>query len=364
MKKFYRNHNNINKLAIWGQPPPPIGGMSVHISRLIQHLEREKIDYKMYSFQPHPPGNDKIFYVRKNIFRWIYTLIIGPTEKVHYVLSRKSWVQVLIIIIGKIRKRKIIFRVGYYGLLNNVDNGSLLKNTAMKFAFKNAAAVIGVSEELCDRINKIGVSKEKIHHIPGYISPPNIKIYTPTEIDEFYNNKFPKLITSGQIVKNRNDTYGLWSLIDVIGQLSKYYKNIGLLIFAYEIIPLGQEPYQLMGDYIKAKTLEKSILIYKSNTEMWPSIKKADIFIRNTLIDGDANAIREAISLGVPVIASNCVRRPEPAITYPLHRYDILVNKLIDMVKNIGHYKKSTSEIKIKDNSEELIRLIKNLLNN
>jgi glycosyltransferase involved in cell wall biosynthesis len=44
--------------------------------------------------------------------------------------------------------------------------------------------------------------------------------------------------------------------------------------------------------------------------------KLSDIFLRPTRSDGDANSIREALYLGVPVIASDCVERPDQVLTF------------------------------------------------
>jgi hypothetical protein len=41
---------SIADVAIWGHNPPPYGGMTVHISRLIPKLKDAGIVYQMYSF--------------------------------------------------------------------------------------------------------------------------------------------------------------------------------------------------------------------------------------------------------------------------------------------------------------------------
>ena len=45
-------------------------------------------------------------------------------------------------------------------------------------------------------------------------------------------------------------------------------------------------------------------------------MKESDAVIRATATDGDSLSIREALYLGKPIIATNCVTRPEGVIVY------------------------------------------------
>ena len=42
----------------------------------------------------------------------------------------------------------------------------------------------------------------------------------------------------------------------------------------------------------------------------------SDVFVRSTLADGDSTSVREALSLGVPVVASRIGTRPAGAILF------------------------------------------------
>jgi glycosyltransferase involved in cell wall biosynthesis len=49
-----------------------------------------------------------------------------------------------------------------------------------------------------------------------------------------------------------------------------------------------------------------------------PALRLGTIFLRPTLTDGDALSIREAMAAGVPVLASDVVRRPTGVTVLPL----------------------------------------------
>jgi len=49
-----------------------------------------------------------------------------------------------------------------------------------------------------------------------------------------------------------------------------------------------------------------------------PAFPFTAVYLRPTLTDGDAVSIREALDAGVPVVASNVVRRPRGVVTAEL----------------------------------------------
>ena len=57
-------------------------------------------------------------------------------------------------------------------------------------------------------------------------------------------------------------------------------------------------------------------------------IKKADILLRTTKFDGDAIAVREALFLETPVIATDNRMRPEGVNLIPIHDADALVKTI------------------------------------
>ena len=59
---------------------------------------------------------------------------------------------------------------------------------------------------------------------------------------------------------------------------------------------------------------------------------KSDIFIRPTYTDGDSVSIRECLSLGVPVIASDAVRRPDSCRLFESRNQKSLNTAFLDLL--------------------------------
>ena len=52
------------------------------------------------------------------------------------------------------------------------------------------------------------------------------------------------------------------------------------------------------------------------------------MFVRATLADGDSTSVREALSLGVPVVASDIGTRPAGAILFPPGDVEEMLSKV------------------------------------
>ena len=61
---------------------------------------------------------------------------------------------------------------------------------------------------------------------------------------------------------------------------------------------------------------------------------KSDVFVRPTFMDGDAISVREAGTLGVPVVASNVGTRPEGTVLFEVGNKSQLVKQILACLKN------------------------------
>jgi glycosyltransferase involved in cell wall biosynthesis len=64
-----------------------------------------------------------------------------------------------------------------------------------------------------------------------------------------------------------------------------------------------------------------------------PALAANTTFVRPTRADGDAVSIREAISAGVPVVASDVVGRPPGVLTFPVGNSEELAAALQEVLQ-------------------------------
>ncbi len=90
--------------------------------------------------------------------------------------------------------------------------------------------------------------------------------------------------------------------------------------------------------------------------------KMSDIVIRATNTDGNSLTILEALSIGVVVIASNCVERPNDVVLFENRNVDDLVNKVKLVLNSLDKYKSRINPEQYRSNANDFIQLYKTFL--
>jgi glycosyltransferase involved in cell wall biosynthesis len=124
-------------------------------------------------------------------------------------------------------------------------------------------------------------------------------------------------------------------LIELAGRL-KEYRNIGIVVCFSK---LNDEDEKYL-EYLKKKAGELGIsskaFFWIKERPFYPILRFADIFLRPTNTDGDAISVREALYLGVPVVASDVVERPHETLIFKNRNIDDLEEKVRTVIENIG----------------------------
>jgi hypothetical protein len=313
-KMEHKRNNNSKTIAFWGAPPPPIGGMTVHIQRFSNLLKKDNWAVVFYNL-----GNLKetksAFGAFFSLLKWYLSLVFLPSSRVHYVITTRSYVRFLASVLTVIRGKKVILRVGGRSLENSIENGGLGKLLTI-WSLKLCSAFIGVNKDICKLASNYTRSS-KIHMIAGFI-PPMVDSNTnqiPSSIKHFFKEAEEKVIVTGQIVKwGEDDIYGLWDILPFIEGV----KNSGVkcCIISYNFVSDNIIARDLFISEINKRGLSEWLMVYHNEGELWPILNYADVFVRSSHTDGDANSIREALFLGKRVIASSCVRRPSKCELY------------------------------------------------
>lgn len=208
-----------------------------------------------------------------------------------------------------------------------VDNIEKAKSfSTAGFVFRLYRKIIGVNPLMLELFEKFGVKKDRAHLIyPFVLKNPDAKVEIPGKLKEFAENHKPFLLT----VCLLEDTYDLFMQIDAMEKVLERLPNAGLMI-----IGSGS-----LEDKLKSAIAAKS---YKNRVFLTGDvphpivlhlINKADVLLRTTLFDGDAIAVREALFLETPVIATDNKMRPEGVNLIPMSDAKSLVEKIEVLAK-------------------------------
>ncbi|MBW7869113.1 MAG: glycosyltransferase [Brumimicrobium sp.] len=346
--------NNNKNLAFWGTEAPPYGGMSVHIQRLTQYLQNKEWKVIQYNFKNDKRDKDYIINV-PNLLIWYLGLWFRKSPKIHYVITTRGKIRFLASLLT-LKRKKVILRVGGESLKKAINNGGLDQLLNI-WSLKLCSAFIGVNKDICLLAQQY-TDSDKIHHIPGFIPPQNLREDAPKEINSFFKTDALKLVVTGQVFgKSEKDIYGLYHFIDTLSVLKEKAFNFKAIIVVYGNTKSNFDMnLNMFTNYLHKYELKDEVLIYINTDELWPIIKMSDVFIRPSISDGDANSIREALYLGKMVIASDCVPRPHHCILYPNLDEIVLANEISKLEL------KGKEREKEDGNQKKIERLLENLV--
>ena len=172
-------------------------------------------------------------------------------------------------------------------------------------------AIIVVNAEVATHLRREGVPNARLHLISPYACPPAPSSDPlPEPLGRFLRHHEPRLLT----VSGLEPEYDLPLQIEALGHVRRCHPSAGLAIIGTgrreaEIrATIAKLPYSdhilVCGDLPHAVTLR--------------ALTESDVFLRTTHYDGDAISVREALDLGVPVIATDNGMRPSGVELVPV----------------------------------------------
>jgi glycosyltransferase involved in cell wall biosynthesis len=239
-----------------------------------------------------------------------------------------GWTLALSFVVGI--GKKLVITVHDQMCLAKYKNDSWEDRIAFRWLSKSKNVLwVAVSANVLGQLVELGVNEQQIRVIPAFLSPVlslGWENTLPEPIQKFCSTHYPILTVYGwrlSLDSQGDDLYGFDKSIELVHQLVHDYPQIGLIALVPLIqSPAEQEYYAVLSSKIKEWKLTENILFYTQPLpEAMPLWAKSTIYLRPTTTDGDAISVREALSLKVPVVASDA--SPRPAGTLVFKRRDL-----------------------------------------
>ncbi len=312
--------------------PPPSGGVSVHLQRLL------------FKIQNHPSltlavfdGKQMKLFLDKEASAGFFLMLIYffQARIIHIHLSHP--IKLLIALLGKLSGKRVLYTVHNQRDLKSFSNRMMIK-LAYKTIFVADPGVLPLNGMI----------------IPAYLHPPKTSLL-PMELREElqkYSKVIVSLSTFSGKVNTQEDIYGFDVILEAIRASS--FRNDTIII----LVDANGKLRKVYSNRISELEKEKGvrILYYDKEINFPDLLSKSAVFIRATRSDGDAVSVREALYLGIPVIASDCVERPAGCILFKS-------GDVVDLTKKIPEalHKRSGLHYKQADFAEVLIELYKGI---
>jgi glycosyltransferase involved in cell wall biosynthesis len=168
------------------------------------------------------------------------------------------------------------------------------------FAYRNANKIIAQSTEMKLEIEDFyGVPSSKIQVIRNPVL--RSQLISLGQGDPVYNSDDYNVVAVGTLYSVK----GFDLLIQAIGKLVPEIPHIKLHILGQEGIEAGYRKYLL--ELVKELGLEQIVVFHGYKDNPFPFIKSAQLFVLSSRQEGFPNVVLEALTLGTPVVATNCV---------------------------------------------------------
>lgn len=347
-----------------GTYPPPIGGTSIHIQRLLRENRKQGIECVEYDTRANEEGKNlknkfvvPIYNYKKFMFKYLFN------KRAQIIHSHShSWIERMILTIkAKLCKQKVVFT--FHSFRDDINKLNWKQKIAYKYVLKNSDKFIATSLDIKRKLIEWGCNEEKINVISPFIVPNEIdKIEDTSDIKKF-TSKFDYIVTANASNNNHyngSDLYGMDMCIELIKYIKKYY-NVG---FIYVLTKTTDKQYlNMLKKRIKEYDIQNQFMLIEGSVDFISLLKMTTIFIRPTNTDSWPMSISESLVIGVPCIASNVCEREKGTILFQNRNQGELNLKVKECIENIDFEKEKVQKLQIKDHYNEIYETYVKLIN-
>jgi glycosyltransferase involved in cell wall biosynthesis len=186
--------------------------------------------------------------------------------------------------------------------------------------------LIGVNSEVVDLFLRYGVPRERVRLISPFTfaTPPSTEPL-PDPLARFFATHQPRLIA----VSGLEPEYDLPTQIRALGRVRERLPRAGLAI-----VGSGRRENDIRSAIAASGYADQILLCGDLPHDVTlRAVLESDLFLRTTLYDGDAISVREALQLGVPVIATNTALRPDGVRLVPVSNEEALAEAIVEQIE-------------------------------
>lgn len=290
-----------------GPYAPPHGGVQTNLAAIRQALLNHGVPCSVIVMTRSEKAKEEPDVYRPSSAFQLFTLLVRLRYDIvhlHFGGTLTTRLVALALLCSLMPRRKTVLTFHSGGYPSSEKGRTARAGTLRGFVFRRLDRIIAVNEEIAAMFIKFGVEPGRIRIIrPHVITEPADESLLPQMFRAFRQAHKPLLMTVGWL----EDAYDLPTQIEALGTLRERYPQAGLAIVGSGV----QE--QKIRDHVESKAYAEHILLC-GDVEHSVTLRlmaDSDLFLRTTLYDGDSISVREALYLGIPVIATDNTMRPE-----------------------------------------------------
>jgi len=333
-----------------GGLPPPYGGVSVHIQRLLPHLDRAGIDYHLYDTGERGVATARVTPVGDRGWKWFFRYLLFGREPVVFVHTSRWEMWAATWWLSRVRGKSVVIALHTDSLRRLWSVRSRIARRAVVAAFRSARALMAVNSHIRDFLEEVAGLGAKTVVIPAFIEPVDDGS-EPVAVDpavlSFCRTHDPVILANGApiVYDDGRDLYGIDMGIELIDRLRGTWPRIGLVWYVLKFSGWSPSYLQRMTADIRRRGLESHWLFAESGGEMYPVFREVDLFVRPTCSDGDAVSVREALYFQVPTVVSDAAPRPPGVILFRSRDQEDFISKVRTALNTLSAQRDALSRL-------------------
>ena len=343
--------------------PPPFGGVSVHVDRALDLLRRNGVEAKLYEQTGKSDPARGVYPLGNSKLQFLKLLLTFPEDIIHFHFNNHLALAMACQALKFRRGKEYLITVHSERPIRLYFEKGAVCRKSMRDYFCRAEHLICVNQNICDFMTEtLGIAPEKISLIPAFLPPTQAELaeeQIPAEVTRFVKSKDKVVGTHGWFgyFIDGKHLYGFEQIARLAREIADSGKNIGI----YTVISGCYEPEHRKTIIQAQQELADHWQIVEAPFSCAALYQKTDLFVRPTLTDGDSVSIRECLSLGVPVLASDAVERPSACHTFPTQNYQQLAAEFWRLLDDPEQEHPNSDPMNFED---DLLKLFENLLSN
>ncbi len=308
-----------------GPYPPPAGGVSRNLLAIREELAAAGHSCEIIVTAKSDEVRDEVGVHRpSSAFDLLRLLRVLDYDVLHIhvggdITSRLMRLMLACCVFGKGKKVLTMHSGGY----PTSESAIAAKPASVRGRiFRMFDRVISVNKAIAEVFSSYGVPLEKNLVIPPHaLRNPDENVSVPEGLARFAAEHSPFLLS----VCALEAEYDVFTQIEALGTVLTKFPDAGLML-----VGSGSQEAEIRKA-VESKPYARRVLLGGGveNDVALHLMRSADVFLRTTLFDGDAIAIREAMFFGTPVIATDNGMRPEGVALVPVKDNSALVDAIV-----------------------------------
>ena len=288
-----------------GPYPPPHGGVQTNLVAIREHLRRHQIGAPVINLTRHRQATaDDVHYPRTamEVMRLLFAI---RADIIHLHIGGQLTPRLLALCLmcTLVPGRRVVLTFHSGGYPKSEAGRDITRMSLRGFILRRLDAVIAVNAQIAEMFRRLGVSGDRIRLICPY-SPVSVQndLQLPQNLRTFCATHSPLLTTIGLL----EPEYDLALQISAMTEIRKRHPEAGLVI-------IGSGSLEAELRRVIASHSEGAHVLLCGDVPHELTVRvlaESDLFLRTTHYDGDSVSVREALQLGVPVIATDNGMRP------------------------------------------------------